>query len=294
MLASDSASRLGRARSSLVGLSVGDSFGEKRFRKAPEDRTLPQATWRWTDDTAMAISIVSCLAEDGEIFQDKLANKFYKEYRGQPARGYGPGMHRLMEDIALGNYWRDSNKKIFPGGSFGNGSCMRVSPLGAYFADDITELCKQARLSSEVTHVHPEAIAGAIAVAVAAAHSARGESNLIERVLEEVPESEVKTRLISALQIANDTSPALVAEQVGNGANVSCQDTAPFCIWMAQAYWNRFEDAMWLGAGVGGDVDTNCAIIGGIIAAYTDVTIPAEWLRRAEPLPANVTLPTNV
>jgi hypothetical protein len=55
-------------------------------------------------------------------------------------------------------------------GSFGNGAAMRVAPLGAFFADQPLEVvCNQARLSAEVTHAHAEGIAGAIAVAVAAA-----------------------------------------------------------------------------------------------------------------------------
>ena len=60
--------------------------------------------------------------------------------------------------------------RLFGGeGSFGNGAAMRVAPLGAYFADELDAVVEQASFSAEVTHSHPEGIAGAIAVAVAAA-----------------------------------------------------------------------------------------------------------------------------
>jgi len=65
-----------------------------------------------------------------------------------------------------GGDWRELNQTR----SFGNGASMRVAPLGAFFADQPPALvCDEARLSAEITHAHPERIAGAIAVAVAAA-----------------------------------------------------------------------------------------------------------------------------
>jgi ADP-ribosylglycohydrolase len=73
----------------------------------------------------------------------------------------------------------------------------------------------------------------------------------------------------------------------GNGRATSAPDTVPFCVWVAAKHPRSFVDAFWAAASAGGDVDTNCAIVGGIIAARTGVAgIPAEWLRRCEPLPA--------
>jgi ADP-ribosylglycohydrolase len=54
-------------------------------------------------------------------------------------------------------------------GSFGNGGAMRIAPLGAFFADDVERVVVEARRAREVTHAHPEAVARAVAVAVAAA-----------------------------------------------------------------------------------------------------------------------------
>ena len=75
----------------------------------------------------------------------------------------------------MGTDWRDAARRPFRGaGSMGNGAAMRVAPLGAWFADDVARAVDEARRSAEVTHMHPEGIAGAVAVAVAARHSAKG------------------------------------------------------------------------------------------------------------------------
>ncbi len=58
-------------------------------------------------------------------------------------------------------------------GSFGNGAAMRIAPLGAYFADDLDRVAIEAERAAVITHTHPEAVAGAIAVALAAAHAVR-------------------------------------------------------------------------------------------------------------------------
>src|SRR6266699_4849057 len=75
-----------------------------------------------------------------------------------------------MREINAGAKWRETVANAFGGqGSMGNGSAMRVAPLGGYFADDLERCAEESRASSLVTHTHPEGVAGAIAVAVAAA-----------------------------------------------------------------------------------------------------------------------------
>lgn len=50
-----------------------------------------------------------------------------------------------------------------------------------------------------------------------------------------------------------------------------------------------YETAFWTTAQVGGDVDTTCAIVGGVIAAGKAGAPPAEWAERVEALPAWMT-----
>lgn len=76
----------------------------------------------------------------------------------------------LVQRVRAGASWQESASHLFgEQGSYGNGCVSRVPPVGAFFADDFTTLIAHARRSAWVTHQHPEAIAGTIAVANATA-----------------------------------------------------------------------------------------------------------------------------
>lgn len=286
-----------RAQLSLDGLSVGDGFGEGYFSNPNvvegliAQRALPSAPWRWTDDAQMAISIVDVLEKYGEINQDVLALQFGERY--EPGRGYGPAMHDLMRQYRVGGKWQKLAAAMFDGqGSFGNGSAMRIAPLGAFFADDLERVKAEAVKSAVVTHASSEGIAGAIAVAVAAAVAwqTRGQeisrTAFLEAVLPHVPDSLVRAGIVKAIRLdAKNVRTAVAA--LGNGSGVSCQDTVPFCLWCAGMHLDSYEEALWLTVSGLGDRDTTCAIVGGIISLRAP--IPTEWLAAREPLNGKMT-----
>lgn len=278
-----------RALWSLDGLSVGDAFGELFFFISPEYATLQDlpGMWRWTDDTHMALSIVEVLKKHGRVEQDALARAFADRYMDQPNRGYGGGARRLLARIAAGADWREAAPELFAGGSCGNGAAMRVAPLGAFFADDPERAAEEARLSAMVTHAHPEGQAGAVAVAVAAALAAGSSrpagGDFIETVAGYVPDGLTRQGLLHALEIPAGAL-TLAARILGTGSQVTAQDTVPFCIWIAAHHPDSYEEALWQTARGLGDRDTTCAIVGGIVSLSAP-EIPAEWLRRREPLP---------
>jgi ADP-ribosylglycohydrolase len=289
--------RLARARISLEGLSVADSLGG--FLEAStnaennvivKNRKPPRGEWHYTDDSNMAISIYAILMQYQKIEQDALAKDFADRYdRG---RGYGPGARRILGRIRDGEDWRNVASKIYVGGSYGNGGAMRVAPLGAYFADDMPALIENARLSAEITHAHPEGIAGAFAVAVAAAIACNlkgqakpSRAEFIEAVLPHVPESEVKSGIKRARDIQS-TEISHVVGMIGNGSKISAQDTVPFVLFCAGEYLDNYEEAIWKTMSGGGDVDTTCAMVGGIVACYAGLEgIPKQWLAQREKLP---------
>ncbi|MBF6613960.1 MAG: ADP-ribosylglycohydrolase family protein [Chloroflexi bacterium] len=65
-----------RARYSLKGLSVGDALGDRFFIDPDvaipliQARALPAPPWGFSDDTQMALSIMTCLERYEEIDQD--------------------------------------------------------------------------------------------------------------------------------------------------------------------------------------------------------------------------------
>ncbi|HEX8546704.1 MAG TPA: ADP-ribosylglycohydrolase family protein [Cytophagaceae bacterium] len=292
--------QLKRAIHSLEGLSVGDAFGNLFFIKPDVvdelivKRSLPVKPWPYTDDTEMAMSIVSILRQYGYIEQNALAKSFARHYNRQ--RGYGPAIHRILGAILNGEDWAESAQSLFGGqGSFGNGAAMRVAPLGAFFADELDVVVEQAAKSSIITHTHNEAIAGAIAVAVAAAQAwqlrnssvQHDRAEFLDRLLPSIPESEVKSKVRRARDMSPDASVKFAVSVLGNGIGLSAQDTVPFALWCAATYLNNYEEALWLTVSGLGDRDTTCAIVGGIVVLYTGVEgIPQKWRKAREILPS--------
>src|SRR5687768_7137322 len=102
------------ARTSLLGLAVGDAFGTmldgygtELERRAAKRLISMQRPWRWTDDTAMAIPIIEELAAHGTIDPDRLAKSFAATFARDPNRGYGAGAHGLLSRVLLGAEWRE-------------------------------------------------------------------------------------------------------------------------------------------------------------------------------------------
>lgn len=290
--------RLARARECLEGLSVGDAIGEAlsyqyyRCRELVDFSALRPGTLRYTDDTEMALAIFETLQRMGGIDEEVLAWAFSTRYRRDPDRGYGKMARHILREICMGSPWREVSMNAFGGGSFGNGAAMRVAPLGAYYYDDFATVVAMATKSAQVTHFHPEGVAGAIAVAVAAAEasSQKGKASedaakcIWEAVLDFTPESKVRVRLAMAHDFS-DLSANEVAREVGNGSEISAQDTVPFCIWSACNSLGSYQEAILSTIEVGGDCDTNCAIVGGIISAYSGVdAIPKDWHTAREQL----------
>lgn len=298
-LPDDHPSRLGRMQLALEGLSLGDAFGQRFFGPLAMGETivrreLPLPPWKYTDDTEMALAIAAVLTDYGCIQQDELAQEFAQRYAADPHRCYGAGMHDLLGQIVQGAIWRDIAPLLFHGsGSLGNGSAMRVAPVAGYFADDLEEIARQARASAEVTHAHPEGIAGAIATAVAGGWawqwSASGRREPRETLLEVAcrftPSGDVRKGLHRACQLPLDEWEFTAAECLGNGEQITCSDTVPFCLWAAARHLDNYEEALWTTVRVGGDIDTNGAIVGGIVAlAVGQAGLPVTWLRNREGL----------
>jgi ADP-ribosylglycohydrolase len=290
---------LDRAWLSLDGLSVGDAFGERFFGPLDEvqrrisRRDLPDAPWTYTDDTEMALSVVETLLDCGSIQQRLLATRFAN--RMQFNRGYGRGAYGVLCGVKQGVDWRLASRIGFRGmGSFGNGAAMRVAPLGAYFADQpLGIICDQARLSAEITHAHAEGIAGAIAVAVAAALAwqKQGASESlgpiwIAAVRDAIPRGYTRDAVGEALDIPSDAPIVEAAKALGNGSGVTAPDTVPLCLWIVAHASGGFEQALWHTVSALGDRDTTCAIVGGILALRTGPGgIPLNWLQSREKLP---------
>lgn len=298
--------RQARAYEALIGLSVGDAFGQLFFhhdslrnfaRTGQRPEQMPDAPWPWTDDTAMASAIYENLRTYSHLNADALAMSFGMNYVKDPNRAYGASMHDLLPRLARGSQWQLEARKLYAGqGSYGNGASMRVGVLGAYFADELSQVQAAAEESARITHAHPEAVAGAVAVAVAAALAWRfrgqerpSRAEFLDLVLDHVPISEVRSKLARARQARDVLTVYTAAQMFGNGSQITSMDTVPFALFSAAEHLDDYEVALWATGEALGDVDTTCAIVGGIVIGYTGRSdVPVVWHDNREALPEAV------
>lgn len=295
--------RMERLLLSLDGLSVGDAYGASGGRMG--------FGARWTDDTAMAACLANVLLRCGHVDMDALAAELVTCFGSNPNRGYGPNLMRVLADILAGVPWQQA--AVAPthgqrtwldhlrrwlglaprnaGGSCGNGAAARVAPLGAFFSGaDLPLVAKQASRSAMVTHAHPEGVAGAVAVALAASvvqgHGGLGAVGLAQ-LAGLVPGREVRDGLLHACELLLNGADAMqAAAQLGNGMPILAQQTVPFAMWCAAKHMDNYPLALETALSAGGDSDTICAMVGGIVAMNVGRNgIPSKWLSRREPLP---------
>jgi ADP-ribosylglycohydrolase len=147
-----------------------------------------------------------------------------------------------------------------------------------------------------MTHAHPEGIAGAVLVAVAASVDARARLEgvrppILDQVRPYLIDGAVQRGVMRAVRLLGH-SVEEAAYELGNGSRVTAQDTVPFALWTAATYLHDYPAAITACVQAGGDVDTTAAIVGGIAAAYTGIGdrpgttgVPPAWLAAREPLP---------
>jgi len=166
-----------------------------------------------------------------------------KEYFNQyPDAGYG---ERFMQ-------WASSPSRE-PYNSFGNGSAMRVSPVGFAF-DSLEAVLEKARANAEVTHNHPEGIKGAQATAAAVFLARTGSSK-----------KEIKSFIEAQFQYnLSDRLDAICPQYT---FDATCQGSVPQAI-TAFLESESFEDAVRKAVSLGGDSDTQACIAGGIAHAF--------------------------
>jgi ADP-ribosylglycohydrolase len=148
--------------------------------------------------------------------------------------------------------WVKSNN-LEPYNSFGNGSAMRVSPVGFAF-HTTEEVLAEARRSAEVTHNHPEGIKGAQAVAAAI-------------ILARRKESKTKIKDFVERNFGYNVSQTLAEIRPHYYFDETCQGSVPQAI-IAFLESDSYEDAVRKAISVGGDSDTLACMAGGIAQAY--------------------------
>lgn len=227
------------ARLVLLGAVCGDMVGapyEFKNTKNYDFKLFPPRS-RFTDDTVCTIGVADALLSDRPFSES--VREWCRKYI---EAGYGGLFRRWITSDSMEPY-----------NSWGNGSAMRVSAVGAY-ARSLDEALELAKQSAEFTHNHPEGIKGAQAVAAAIHYALTGHSKEdIKRMVEE--------------RFGYDLSRKYDDIQPDYRFEVSCQKSVPESI-ICFLESHDYESAIRKAVAMGGDADTMGAITGGIAAAF--------------------------
>jgi ADP-ribosylglycohydrolase len=234
----------------VIGAIAGDVIGSVYEGSGLTSRSFPlwSAGSRFTDDTVLTLAVAEHL-----VTGEDLVDLFHRAVAAYPNAGYGGTFIR----------WAAERRRQ-PYGSWGNGSAMRVSPVG-FAATSLPEALRMAEATAGVTHDHHEWIRGAQAVAVAVfvARHTRDASAVRDAVVHEV---------------GYDLGFTLDEIRPTYGFDVSCQGSVPASI-VAFLEAPDFEGAVRNAVSLGGDADTMACIAGAI--AHAAYGVPVEIERRA-------------
>lgn len=245
----------------MLGAIAGDMIGSvyEFNNHRTKDFPLFIDDTEFTDDTILSVAVADVLMNGGDYA--KAFKDYYWRYPN-PSGSYGARFHQWAASPSLTPY-----------NSWGNGSAMRVSPVG-FACDTLEAVLIEAEKTAAVTHNHPEGVKGAQATAAAIFLARTGNTK----------------EAIRAFVVDNfgyNVNRTVDEIRPGYAFNESCQGTVPEAI-VAFLDSTDFEDAIRNAVSLGGDSDTLTCITGGIAQAFygeVPATIQQEvWKRLDEPL----------
>ncbi|MBP5541987.1 MAG: ADP-ribosylglycohydrolase family protein [Bacteroidales bacterium] len=255
----------------MLGAIIGDIVGSRWEFNPTNNHWFELLSDRnsFTDDTICTVAVADALLK-GRDYGESL-HEWCRKYP-HPMGGYGGRFAQWV---------KSDNPK--PYGSFGNGSAMRVSPIGFWFEDD-NDILEHARRSAACTHDHEEGIRGAQTVALTIHHALALRKEILRG-------EEGMNQLMAYATGFSNYNIDIRKEDVENRFDETCQGTVPVALWIiSQSY--GFEDAIRRAVSLGADADTLGAIVGGMAEAIWG--IPVELRSTAEAyLPEDMMLVIN-
>lgn len=223
----------------MIGVIAGDVVGSVHEHGLMKSTDFPlfDPLSRFTDDTVLTVATAYAILTGTPY--DAAYREFGRQY---PHAGYGSSFYAWLQE--------DEGR---PYGSWGNGSAMRVAPVGLAF-DTVHDVLLEAERSAAVTHNHAEGVKGAQATALAVFMARSGSSK------EEI-------RATVSQRFGYDLQRTVDQIRPGYEWDVSCQQSVPEAI-VAFLDSSDVEGAIRLAVSLGGDSDTQAAIAGGIAEAF--------------------------
>ncbi len=234
----------------MLGAIIGDIVGSRWEFNPTNDYNFKLFSDKnsYTDDTICTIAVADALLHGSDDY-GKYIHDWCRKYPN-PMGGYGGRFAKwVMSDNPQ------------PYGSFGNGSAMRVSPIGWWFANP-SDIYNEAEKSAKCTHNHEEGILGAQAVCFAIYDARELRKDFGEKLTEEIIQ---KYGLDHGVGLYEEFPMKfnIDLEKYRNKFDETCQGTVPVALWIV-LHSKSFEDAIRQAVCLGGDADTLAAIVGSI------------------------------
>lgn len=280
---------LDRFEACIMSGAIGDAWGSSYENEVETDdshiyylgkKNKKRRVWSITDDTQMTLATCEVLSDS--FTPENLINRFIEYYRSRKLTGIGASTLKAILDTEAGFHWSQAGRI----GEFaaGNGGAMRIAPF-AFFSDitreNVYEACK-------LTHRNDEAFSGALAVflSIKAILNSdwNGKNNLFDIIIPEIPDTNVRDRLIEINSIGNNSSISEISKLGNNGYVVN---SVPFAIYCSTKIIDLgLEEMLKQIISTGGDTDTNASIAGQIAGTLIGTeNIPYELILKLRKLP---------
>jgi ADP-ribosylglycohydrolase len=279
---------LGCVLGGAVGDALGAPFEGLWARSIPAPATLlagfgefegfPRG--QYTDDTQLTVATLRSIVRLQGVDPEDIARSISRLWRSQEVVGPGGACTAAADRFLGGAHWSECGAEV---GQAGNGTAMRTAALGLYFLHRPDALPANVAAVSSITHRDPRSIAGGVAIASAArllcAEPAMDATALCRSVAEVMsPFHQAFSELVAGLpaRLRADSMDALdyVAWSGGEMREFDEVIITPYVVptvlaalWAVASHPKSWPDAVAAAIGLGGDVDTLGAIVGGLMGA---------------------------
>lgn len=316
----------GKFKGCILGVLIGDALGScvEGARSFLVSRNYPDGLTefehgargyaKYTDDSEMTLALAkSLIRTQGVCDPADCATSYATDFH--VSRGYGSTANQIMLDLRNGASYMSTGTRYIPGGSYGNGSVMRIAPIGLLYRDsDAADLYTAVFNAIRCTHVHVDAIDAAYVQAAAVGYLCKMSPELFEldtfliylettssqshelalkisQIREciqkyDLPNTNKKENCSWREYFKSDTwnNEVALSSQVSSAwfqikaIDAFCCSLVAFCY-----HWNNPQDAIVAVIHQGGDTDTLGAITGALaFALHGYEAIPDKWLTDLE------------
>ncbi len=249
-------------RGCLLAGAIGDAMGGPFEGQPGPLQYHDHSPWAISDDTQLTLATCESIVELGGVSPEHIAARFLVWFRERRISGIGASTLKALRDLEVGAHWALAGARGER--AAGNGAAMRIAPL-AFFLDPTNDDDRRTiRDVCRITHHNEEAYVGALAIVAAIRSSSI--DNLLPNVIELLPDSRVRDRIIEFTTLPDGLSVADVGVRFGASGYVV--DSVPLALYAARRISSLpLADVLRTAIEAGGDTDTIASMAGHVAGA---------------------------